>query len=362
MSTGQRASSPRRWVRRDAIKAIEAADLPSADAHELTNALYGAPGLRANGLIWYWQLGAPSQIQEWVTLAADDTRIEIALDGDVTGLGAPQLDWRTYTGETRLLAWTACHEPLIELLRAVFRRDWVPEGIGDCDAPAHSACIQAGFTVLRADGLAVVSGVASVDASWIRTLATRGLGAEPRLHPFLNLVRTRLPLVIDELDVPPAELASIAPGAVVRVDNRTLSRPVSRIVVPAGEVRLVVDVSGVQATVVGLVSTPIGGDAMSDVQPPADDAIAGSQKPAVRPNAGVQVGTLPVRLMFSAGRLTLPFASLSDIGPGYVFALEKRLDDHAITMYANDVPIAVGELVTIGDLVGVRVTRMLARV
>jgi type III secretion system YscQ/HrcQ family protein len=211
--------------------------------------------------------------------------------------------------------------------------------------------------MLRADGLTVVSGIASFDASSIRTLATRSPAAQPRPQPLLKRVRTRLPLVIDEFDTTPAELSSIAPGAVVRLDNRTLSQRAARLVVPAGYVRLVVDVSGVQGKVVGLISNPIGGDAMSEVHPPADTAPAGSQKP----DQGVQVGALPVRLMFSAGRLTLPFGALSDIGPGYVFSLEKRLDDHAITMYANDVPIAIGELVTIGDLVGVRVTRMLPK-
>jgi flagellar motor switch/type III secretory pathway protein FliN len=66
-----------------------------------------------------------------------------------------------------------------------------------------------------------------------------------------------------------------------------------------------------------------------------------------------------VRLTFTAGRVTLPFGTLSDVGPGYVFALDKRLDDQAILVHANDVPIAVGELVTIGDLIGVRIARML---
>ena len=43
-----------------------------------------------------------------------------------------------------------------------------------------------------------------------------------------------------------------------------------------------------------------------------------------------------------------------------MFELNKRLDDSIIAIHANDAPIAYGELVVIGDLVGVRVTRMLA--
>src|SRR5581483_5030670 len=114
-------------------------------------------------------LGSPCSIQEWVTLVADDARIEIALDGDAVGLDLTPFDWRAYAGETRLLAWAACHEPLIELLRAVFRCDWVPECIGDCDppapAPARSSSMRAGFTVLRDDGATIVKGLVNLDAS-----------------------------------------------------------------------------------------------------------------------------------------------------------------------------------------------------
>lgn len=98
---------------------------------------------------------------------------------------------------------------------------------------------------------------------------------------------------------------------------------------------------------------------MADEHSPADDVSTELQKPAGRPEPRISVGALPVRLTFTAGRVTLPFGTLSDVGPGYVFALDKRLDDQAILVHANDVPIAVGELVTIGDLIGVRIARML---
>src|SRR5262245_11351174 len=73
---------------RPEARALTAADLQPVESREVTNALYGAPGVRVHDLVWYWQLGTPTQIEEWVTLATDDTRIEIALDGDATGLAA----------------------------------------------------------------------------------------------------------------------------------------------------------------------------------------------------------------------------------------------------------------------------------
>ncbi len=357
MSTVPLTSAQPRGRQWHDVRPVAAAALPVAQGHELTNALYSAPGVRARSYIWYWQLGAPSNIQEWVTLAAHDARIEVALDGDAIGLDVMPLDWRTYAGDTQLLAWTACHEPIIELLRAVFRCDWVPEHIGDCDPPARSSSVRAGFSVFRDDGALVVNGLVNLAASAVRGLATAGACAVARHERLLRSVLTRLPLVLDEFDMMPTELTSLIAGAVVRLDNRTLSQRVARLTVPVGHARLVVDVTDVHATVAGLISNPIGGDTMSDAPAPADTTSPGMQTPA----PSVQIGAVPVRLMFSAGRLTLPFGALADIGPGYVFGLDKRLDDRTITMYANDVPVAVGELVTIGDLVGVRLTRMLPK-
>ncbi len=114
-------------------------------------------------LIWQWQSQSPSRIEEWVTLSDSDASIHLAFDGDAIGLQAEPFDWRSCSGDTRLLAWTAHHEPLLELLRAVFRRDWVPESIGDCDAPAARACMRAGFSVAREDGLCVVTGLVDFD-------------------------------------------------------------------------------------------------------------------------------------------------------------------------------------------------------
>jgi type III secretion protein Q len=72
---------------------------------------------------------------------------------------------------------------------------------------------------------------------------------------------------------------------------------------------------------------------------------------------GTAIGANPVRVNFSAGRVMLGFETLREIAPGHVFELNKRLDDSTIAIHVNDSLIAYGELVAIGDLVGVRVTR-----
>jgi type III secretion system YscQ/HrcQ family protein len=359
MSASPVAARSLRILGRRDVNRVTLADLPAVRAHALTNELYGASGLRVEGLVWFWQAGWPSRIQEWISFAAEGSRLQLALDGDMVGLDPRQIDWRNYEGDTQLLAWTACHEPLINLLRVMFQCDWVPESIGDCDC--HEAldadCVRVGFAVHRADGLAVVQGALIMDASSAQRLAARERFTVPRGHQPMRSVRARLPLVVDEFDVEASELGFVSRGSLIRLDNRTLLAGPARLVIPAGHVQWIVDLTEARATVVGFAahdsrvdqSRYSEGDTMSIDRPEEQSAV----------EAPVAVGALPVRITFCAGRLTLPFSQVSDVGPGYVFELDRRLDDQAITVHANDVPIAVGELVSLGDLVGVRITRML---
>lgn len=65
---------------------------------------------------------------------------------------------------------------------------------------------------------------------------------------------------------------------------------------------------------------------------------------------------IPVKLRFEAGRLTLPMSELSRVHAGYVFNLSKPVDREVIDIFANDTRIATGELVLVGDTVGVRLS------
>src|SRR5262249_52384648 len=66
---------------------------------------------------------------------------------------------------------------------------------------------------------------------------------------------------------------------------------------------------------------------------------------------------LPVRLVFELGRLELTLAELEVLGPGHVFALGR--DQHQpVDILANGKRIGLGEIVAVGDALGVRVTRL----
>jgi flagellar motor switch/type III secretory pathway protein FliN len=333
---------------------ITASQLPAVDGYHLTNPLYASAGVQVNGLLWYWQHNVVSEPLRWVALTADAVSVHVAFTADPIGLDTPAMQWRDYTEATRLLAWCAQHEPLIDLMRAVFQRDWMPQGFCDtAEAPADA--VQAGFTVCRTDGLCVTHGLARFDP---RLLAPQPARRQPRWPCALEHARAELPIVIDYFDVTPAQLHAISSGCVIRLDNRTLPGATARVAVRAGRTQWVGSASDTSMRIVAVAASdfaeashPNGEHVMNEIVTPVPETPTR--------DSGVHADTLPVRLTFHAGRLTLPFGAVRDVAPGYVFELNKRLDAQAITVHANDTPIAVGELVCIGDLVGVRITRML---
>ncbi len=70
---------------------------------------------------------------------------------------------------------------------------------------------------------------------------------------------------------------------------------------------------------------------------------------------------LPVHLTFELGRLELSLGELSAIGPGHVFPLPGGADA-AVNILANGRRIGRGEVVTIGESLGIRVLALFGRV
>ncbi len=75
----------------------------------------------------------------------------------------------------------------------------------------------------------------------------------------------------------------------------------------------------------------------------------------------IQVGQLPIDLRFDVGCLKVSLDRLMGLRCGSVFQLEHSLEPETIKIMANGSLVAQGELVTLGDVVGVRVTRLHAK-
>jgi type III secretion protein Q len=64
---------------------------------------------------------------------------------------------------------------------------------------------------------------------------------------------------------------------------------------------------------------------------------------------------MPVVLDFEVGSLTLPLGKVAAMKPGFVLQLATRLEEARVVIRANGVRIGHGELVAVGDTLGVQV-------
>jgi type III secretion protein Q len=171
-----------------------------------------------------------------------------------------------------------------------------------------------------------------------------------------------LPAALPDLPVPVAfrigaseltvaELASLAPGDVILVERR-----------PAIQDDMVVACLGERwfapARLVGSAA------ALAAAFRPAATAnlefwTMDNEKASLPPAgaADVPLDELPVKLLFELGTLDLPLGELRVLGVGHIFELGRDLS-HPVDIFGNGRRIGQGEIVRIGNAVGVRVLRL----
>jgi flagellar motor switch protein FliN len=71
-------------------------------------------------------------------------------------------------------------------------------------------------------------------------------------------------------------------------------------------------------------------------------------------HAEALIGDIPVKLTFKVGETQMTFAELIDLQPGYIFEMDNDLEK-PVEIKANGKSVGKGELVKIGDRLGVRV-------
>lgn len=102
---------------------------------------------------------------------------------------------------------------------------------------------------------------------------------------------------------------------------------------------------------------------MTDPRPATPDARPADLEPlgeAAPANGGGRLDSLldmalPVTIEF--GRTTLTMQELLDLGPGAVVVLERMVGE-PVDIYVSDRRMAEGEVVVVGERLGVRITRV----
>lgn len=310
--------------------------------------------LNDGGMLTFWP-GTAGTAAETFYVDADGTVLPLRLDA-----GAPLqpgLRWSDYSGRSRMLAWSLAHEP--QLMR-------LSEGLGisllpvaeppqpDDDALWFSFSIDDEPAEGGAPQPARTRGAIRFPTAWLDRLLARAepVYADdplPEVEQWLDLpAQVTLECVGPVLDQD--EWDELQPGDVILAGNRR-APPVFEAHARGRAWPLAPTPGGwrveADARTVTTPRYPEHYMTMNESDLPEEDGgeAAVEDHPARR---------LPVQVVFDIGQIELTVGDLASLQPGYVFALPAHLEGANVTIRANGSRAGRGEIVAVGDTLGVR--------
>ena len=324
--------------------------------------------LEDNGLL-HFTPGRPSAPGETFELDAEGTRVGLRLQATAVAVG-DDLHWSDFDGTSRILAWSLAHESqLMRLSEAVGVAltpllevaEGEPPQAGDPTAAWLDFLIEDDHPEDDPDAARrapALQGTLRLPVTWIERLLAR---AEPPFEgetpPPLGRWRELPAAVTLGFGIPPLaarDWEAVAPGAVL-VAGRGGRRPAFHarscgrqwpLAASAGGWRIDGPAQHIPRT---QESAP-----MSENQSPAPEDADKDEAENAAPDPDAATRPLPVQVAFEIGRLEMSIGKLAELQPGYVFPVPAQLEGANVTIRANGEAVGQGELVSVGDTLGVR--------
>ena len=295
--------------------------------------------------------GRPAPAGQLFEIDAEGTRIGLALR-------RPRHDdgphWSDYQDRSRVLAWSLAHEPELMQLSEAFGVVLTP--LPDAIAAERAETeLWLDFIVDEApvDGsssrMPALQGALRAPLDWAERLLERADPHDGNPAPLDGWTGLRVPIAL-RWSVPPlpwAEWSALRPGDVLVLGRRSQPPPAEA---QAGGLSWPVTASPEGWRISGPPQQrriPLQETSTMNDHPATGDA-----GDATDPDALAR--RLPVDLAFELGRTELRVGELSQLQPGYVFPLAGALEGANVTIRANGQAVGQGELVAVGDSLGVR--------
>lgn len=282
-------------------------------------------------------------------LEAESTRLALRLEpGGRAGEG---LQWSDYQGRSRLLAWALAHETQLMRLSDALGVSLLPvETDEQREPPVRDPDLWLSFAI-ESDADAV-RGALRLPASWTERLIER---ADPAYDDARNDLGEwqRLPTpVAIRLPGPrlrAADWRALRRGDVIVIGARARA-PAPQAVAADRRWPLAAENGRWRIEGPAILSPASQKDsAMNDQEANADAVDTGAEQNAQHP-----AHDLPVTLEFELGNVQMSVGDLASIQPGYVFALPAHLEGANVAIRANGRNAGRGEIVAVGDTLGVR--------
>lgn len=290
-------------------------------------------------------------------VGADLVLFRIDAFGHPAGRAEP--GWADCTGRARLLAWGLAHESIVTRLEALLGLPVLPlrmvcaaAGVGDrVDWP------WLGWTLADADGTRSRGRLAAPVAlllGWLETTPAP-LPWPPALSGMPAALATALPPV----RLTPGQAAAIRPGAVIVLGERAALLQALSVSCRAPDGALWMRWTAAPGPD-GLTLRPGAADTVIDLslsQEASTMADTRTAPPAPSEETAAGSDGLRLQLEFELGRTSLGLQAAAALQPGYVFELPAPAAGAQVAIRAHGRLVGEGELVAVGEVLGVRVTR-----
>lgn len=290
--------------------------------------------------------GARAEPLPWVVLGAGDAHLAAALSDDRDDASG-EMHWSDFEGDSRLVAWSLAHERALAWLGDVVGTRLLPLAFSD-DAPADAG-VSIGVNLGDEAGIACSGAVRLPVEALDRLLADEraqvvAAPAEPRSS---SRIPAPVAVWLDGPAFTAAELAGLRMGDVIVAGPRSSAIENVRIDDGARAWRARWGERNLQV---------IGANAVTDrlQRRESMNAASNADTPGSAPAHGI--AEIPVRVEFVVGEIAVPLGELERIEPGYVFELGRAIDGASVDIHANGLRIGRGQIVAIGDTLGVRIT------
>lgn len=289
-------------------------------------------------------------------LDADGTRLALRFTPGTDDAGGDGLCWNDHVGRSRVLAWSLAHEARLMRLSEALGVSLLPvaDGSND-DAPGGDDGVWLDFSIDDyADDEAQTPsmrtrGALRVPATWLPWLAERA-DATP-VDEMLPAHWRRLPATVSIAFAIPAlsgrDWRSLRPGDAIVV-GRSVRPPPLQAQAAGRAWPLAATSNGwrVEGAAQPLPPNPTSLPERKMSENDDNTATAAAVEDPAR--------NLPVRVEFEIGQVELSLGELADLQPGYVFALPAQLEGANVVIRANGRSSGRGEVVAVGDTLGVR--------
>lgn len=285
---------------------------------------------------------------------ADGVRILLWFDRGADSHGVDGLYWSDFAGRSRVLAWSLTNESHLMSLSEALGVALLPVTDDTAPIPHDPDGLWLDFTIEDGgyDDIPMTvraSGAMRVPASWLERLLAKAdppFEDEPLPLGSFDRLNADVALVMPGPTLPRPEWNALRPGDVFVLGNR--QRLSNAEVHAAGRAWPVM---------AGMQGWSVQGDyrtltpeksAMSDTHEELENE---SEEAVARPPTA---HNLPVQVDFELGRMQITVGELSALQPGYVFALPAQVEGANVEIRANGQRVGRGELVAVGDTLGVR--------